>query len=172
MPWIAPEPPPIADGPLVGDDRPILEAFLAWQRHTLRAICAGLTAEQLAERAIPPSNLSLLGLVRHMAKVERTWMRERIAGETFEPMYDPASGKDADFNDLDPAKAEADFARFDHERQLADAAVASKSFDDTFELRGETYSVRLVYVHLTNEYARHNGHADLLRERIDGTTGR
>jgi uncharacterized damage-inducible protein DinB len=171
MPWIAPKPPPIADGPLVGEDRPILEAFLEWQRHTLLNICAGLSAEQLAERPVPPSNLSLLGLVRHMAKVERAWMRERIAGETLEPMYDPALGKDADFNDLDPAMAEEDFARFDCECRLADAAVAGKSFDDTFELRGETYSVRLVYVHLTNEYARHNGHADLLRERIDGTTG-
>lgn len=171
MAWIAPTPSPIADGPLVGDDRPILAAFLAWQRHTLLNICAGLTPDQLAERAISPSNLSLLGLVRHMAKVERTWLRQRVAGELVQPMYDPAKGKDSDFDDVDATLAEADFARFGEECRLADAAVADKPFDATFVLRDETYSLRLVYVHLIAEYARHNGHADLLRERIDGTTG-
>lgn len=171
MTWTAPSPAPAADGPLVGDDRPILEGFLAWQRNTLLNICAGLTGEQLAERAIAPSNLSLLGLVRHMAKVERIWFRQRVAGEPVGPMYDPAEGKDADFDQLDPARAEEDFARFVEECRLADAAVAGTTFDATFIHRGEEQSLRLVYVHMTNEYARHNGHADLLRERIDGTTG-
>ena len=171
MVWTAPIPAPIADEPLVGDDRPILESFLAWQRRTLLNICAGLTGEQLAERASPPSNLSLLGLVRHLAKVERTWFRERATGEPFAPMYDPDKGKDADFDDLQPALAESDFARFTEECRLADAAAAKMSFDDTFTHRGQTYSLRVVYVHMLTEYARHNGHADLLRERIDGTTG-
>lgn len=155
----------------MGDDRPILEGFLAWQRSTLRNICAGLTAEQLARRAVPPSNLSLLGLVRHMAKVERTWFRQRAAGEAVDAMYDPAHGKDADFNDLSPALAQSDFARFSEECQLADTAAAGMAFDDTFVLNGETFSLRLVYVHMIAEYARHNGHADLLRELVDGTTG-
>ena len=79
--------------------------------------------------------------------------------------------KDADFNDLDPAQAEADFDRYYEECRLADAAVADMPFDETFNARGETYSLRLAYVHLITEYARHNGHADLLRELIDGTTG-
>ena len=79
--------------------------------------------------------------------------------------------KDADFNDLDPAQAEADFARYNEECRLADAAVANLGFDDTFTAKGETYSLRVAYVHLIAEYARHNGHADLLREQIDGTTG-
>jgi uncharacterized damage-inducible protein DinB len=174
MTWTAPSPIPPADGPLVGDDRPILEAFLAWQRSTLLAVCAGLTAEQLAERAVRPSNLSLLGLVRHMAKVERIWFRERVGGEALEPMYDPArgtAGKDADFEDIDPAEAQAAFARLREECARADAVAASRSFDDTFTVRGEVYSLRLVYVHMIAEYARHNGHADLLRERIDGVTG-
>jgi uncharacterized damage-inducible protein DinB len=171
MIWTAPTPAPIADEPLVGPDRPILEGFLAWQRRTLLNICAGLTAEQLAERPSPPSNLSLLGLVRHMAKVERTWFRQRAAGEPVGSMYDPDKGKVADFDDLQPALAEADFERFAQECRLADKAVAKLSFDDTFTHRGETYSLRLVYVHMITEYARHNGHADLLRERIDGTTG-
>jgi uncharacterized damage-inducible protein DinB len=172
MTWTAPTPAPIADEPLVGPDRPILESFLAWQRRTLLNVCAGLTGEQLARRAIAPSNLSLLGLVRHLAKVERTWFRERAAGEPVGPLFDPALGHDADFDQVDARHADRDFAVHAEECRLADAAAARLSFDDTFDLRGETYSVRLVYVHVITEYARHNGHADLLRERLDGTTGR
>jgi uncharacterized damage-inducible protein DinB len=171
MTWIAPSPTPPTEEPLVGDDRIILQGFLAWQRHTLLKICAGLTAEQLAQRALPPSNLSLLGLVRHMAKVERIWFRQRVAAEPIGPMYDLEKGKDFDFDGLDPARAEEDFARFVEECRLADAAAADKSFDATFIHRDDEYSVRLVYVHMVTEYARHNGHADLLREHIDGTTG-
>jgi uncharacterized damage-inducible protein DinB len=171
MTWTAPTLEPLAGGPLTRHDRPILEAFLADQRNTLLRICAGLTGEQLAQRAVPPSNLSLLGLVRHMAKVERTWFRERVAGEPVGPLYDPAKGKDADFDDLDPALAEEDFARFAEECRLADAVASGRDFDATFALRGEEMSLRLVYVHMVTEYARHNGHADLLRECIDGTTG-
>jgi hypothetical protein len=174
MAWTAPNPPELADRPLTGDDRPILEAYLAWQRHTLMTLCAGLTGEQLTEQAIPPSNLSLLGLVRHLGKVERIWLRQRAAGESVGPMYgrpDDVSLKDADFNELDPAQAEADFDRYREECRLADAAVANIGFDDTFTAKGETYSLRFVYAHLITEYARHNGHADLLREQIDGTTG-
>jgi Protein of unknown function (DUF664) len=174
MTWIAPNPPELADGPLVGDDRPILEAYLAWQRYTLLTLCAGLTGEQLTERTIPPSNLSLLGLVRHLGKVERIWLRQRAAGEAVGPLYgtpDDASLKDADFNELDATEAEADFARYREECKLADSAVANMGFDETFTAKGETYSLRVAYVHLIAEYARHNGHADLLRELIDGTTG-
>ena len=171
MTWTAPSPPASPDGPLIGDDRPILEGFLAWQRRTLLNICAGLTGQQLAERAVPPSNLSLLGLVRHMAKVERIWFRQRAAGQPVGPLYEPDRGKDADFDDAGSALAAEDFARFAEECRLADEAAAGMAFDHTFMLRGEKYSLRLVYVHMIAEYARHNGHADLLRERIDGTTG-
>jgi hypothetical protein len=171
MPWIAPLPADLAEGPLVGTDRAILVAFLADQRCVLLKICAGLTAEQLAERAVPPSNLSLLGLVRHMAKVERVWFRLRVDGQDIAPMYNAALGKDHDFDDVVPATAEADYARYLEECRLADVAAARHAFDDTFVHNAETYSLRLVYVHMVAEYARHNGHADLLRERIDGTTG-
>jgi hypothetical protein len=174
MTWTAPNPPSLVDGPLVGDDRPILEAYLAWQRHTLLSLCAGLTGEQLAQRALPPSNLSLLGLIRHLAKVERIWFRQRAVGEAVDPMYGASNGvisKDVDFNELDPAHAHRDFARYADECRLADAAVADMGFDDTFTANGETYSLRVAYVHMIAEYARHNGHADLLRELIDGTTG-
>jgi hypothetical protein len=170
MTWTAPDITRI-DGPLVADERTMLEGFLAWYRSTLLHKCAGLSGDQLAEQAVPPSNLSLLGLVRHMAKVERTWFRQRFAGEPAEPMYDPAQGKDADFEGLDPARAADDYARLVEECRLADAAVAGASLDDTFTHLDEVYSLRLVYVHLIAEYARHIGHADLLRERVDGVTG-
>jgi uncharacterized damage-inducible protein DinB len=172
MTWRAPVPDDV-DGPTTGDDRPMLEALLAWNRSTLLNICAGLTAEQLATRPLDSSNLSLLGLIRHLAKVERIWFRQRAAGEAIEPMYDPARGKDADFNDLDPALAAADYDRYVEECRRADEAVAEMSFDDELDTgKGQLYSLRMTYLHMVAEYGRHNGHADLLREKIDGVTGR
>jgi uncharacterized damage-inducible protein DinB len=172
MIWTAPTPSPV-DGPTTGDDRPILEGYLNWQRATLLNTCAGLTAEQLAMRPIPSSNLSLLGLVRHLAKVERIWFRQRATGQPVPPMYDPARGKDADFDEVSPAEAEAAMERLQAEWQYADKAVKDMDFDHTFDAgHGDTFSLRMMYVHLIGEYARHNGHADLIRESIDGVTGR
>ena len=171
MTWTAPTPGPV-DGPLTGDDRPILEGFLNWQRTTLLNICAGLTGEQLASRPIPSSGLSLLGLVRHMAKVERTWFRQRAAGQPAEPMYDPARGESADFDDARAAEAETDIERLQAEWRRADEAVNGMAFGDTFDVGGDAFSLRMAYVHMIYEYSRHNGHADLLRESIDGVTGR
>jgi uncharacterized damage-inducible protein DinB len=172
MTWTAPTPSPV-DGPMTGEDRPILEGYLNYQRSTLLNICAGLTGEQLARRPIPSSNLSLLGLIRHLAKVERIWFRQRAAGQPVPPMYDPARGKDADYNDGVAAEAEADIARLQEEWREADKAAAGLDFDDTVDTgHGDTFSVRMMYVHLIGEYARHNGHADLLREALDGVTGR
>lgn len=150
----------------------MLEGYLAWQRVTLLNICAGLSAEQLASRPLASSNLSLLGLVRHLAKVERFWFRLRATGQDIEPMYDPALGKDADFDDIDPDEAEAAFARLHEEWHHSDEAVASMAFDDTFEVGDRLFSLQMMYVHLVGEYSRHNGHADLLRESIDGVTSR
>jgi uncharacterized damage-inducible protein DinB len=169
--WTVPTPEPV-DGPLTGDDRPILEGFLAWQRTTSLNICAGLTGEQLASRPLESSNLSLLGLVRHLAKVERIWFRQRAAAMAIRPMYDTGLGKDADFNDLDPAKAQADIMRLQEEWHRADEAAAGLAFDHTFDVHGQDFSLRMTYVHVIAEYSRHNGHADLLREAIDGATGR
>jgi uncharacterized damage-inducible protein DinB len=170
MTWTAPAA-ALAGGPLVGDDRPMLEAYLAWQRAVLLDRCAGLTGEQLARRPLPPSNLSLLGLLRHLAKVERIWFRLRFAAQPVEPMYPLELGKDHDFEHLDPARAAEDHARLVTEIELCDAAVADASFEDTTEVHGEPFSLRMIYVHLIGEYARHNGHADLLRELVDGRTG-
>jgi uncharacterized damage-inducible protein DinB len=159
------------DGGLDSDERTMVEEFLAWQRNTLLLKCAGLNGDQLARRSVEHSGLSLLGLIRHLAKVERIWFRERFAGEPVERLYSTDDWKDADFEDLDPSTAEADYARLLEEWRLADAAVADAALDDTFTLNGKPASLRLVYLHLIEEYARHNGHADLLREGIDGATG-
>jgi len=170
--WTAPTPSPV-DGPVTGDDRPILEGYLNWQRATLLNICAGLTGEQLARRPIPSSSLSLLGLVRHLAKVERIWFRQRAAGQDVPPMYPASGGRDADFHDAEASQAPADFSRLQAEWQSADDSVRQLRFDDTFDAGdGERWSLRMMYVHLIGEYARHNGHADLLREAIDGVTAR
>ncbi|MEU3223312.1 DinB family protein [Streptomyces sp. NPDC006976] len=170
MTWTAPEA-TRTPGSLVAGERETLTGFLNWFRSTLLQKCAGLTGEQLAERTVPPSNLALLGLVRHMAKVERTWFRQRFAGQELEPLYDPAKGKDADFEDLDPARAAEDYAQLVEECRLADEIVAGASLDDSFTHNGEVYSLRLIHVHMIGEYARHIGHADLVRERLDGVTG-
>ena len=171
MTYTVPAPEPV-DGPLFGPDRPMIVAYLGWHRITLLNICAGLTGDQLAQRPVPASNLSLLGLIRHLAKVERTWLRIRAAAQPIEPLYDPAAGKDADFDDVDPSDAEAAVERLRAEWIAADSAVAALDFDHTVDVRGSTFSLRMIYLHLIAEYARHNGHADLLRETIDGTTGR
>lgn len=160
----------LPDGPLVGDERPMLEGFMRWHRAALLKKCAGLTGEQLATASVDPSNLTLLGLLRHMAKVERRWFRERMAGMELEPMYDPALGSDADFEDLDPTRAEADYARLLEECRLADEALARAGYDDVVPSNMGDMSVRAVVIHMVEEYAHHNGHADLIRERIDGQT--
>ena len=118
---------------------------------------------------MPPSGLSLLGLVRHMTKVERGWFRQRFAGE---PVDRPSARTcRPSSTQADPARAAADYARLTEEFRLADAAVANASLEDTFTHNGETMSLRLIYLHMIEEYARHLGHADLLREQIDGDTG-
>ena len=156
---------------LIGAERALLEAYLDGQRAGLLRVCAGLTAEQLATRAVPPSDLSLLGLVRHLAKVERIWFRIRIGRQPLEQLYG-GPGAPEDFADIDAASASDAVEQLQEEWRQARAAAAGADLDDTFDWRGQECSVRLVYLHVIAEYARHNGHADLLRERIDGVTGR
>ena len=170
MTWTAPDVKRVSVS-LVAGERDMLTGYLNWFRGTLLHKCAGLTGEQLARQTVEPSNLTLLGLVRHMAKVERIWFRERFAGQELEPMYDPGKGKDADFEDLDPARAAEDYERLVAECRMTDEIVAGASLDDTFTHAGEEYSLRLIHLHVIGEYARHIGQADLLRERLDGVTG-
>src|SRR5438552_788521 len=135
MVWRAPNVDQV-EGSLVDAERSMLPGYLAYQRSVLLRRCTGLTGDELARRAVPPSSLSLLGLLRHLAKVERGWFRERFAGEHLGPLYDPAGGADADFDDLDPDRAPDDYARLLDEIREADAAVAGASLDDAFQLDG------------------------------------
>jgi hypothetical protein len=112
--WIAPDVARV-DEPFTGPERGILEGFLDWHRATLLWKCASLTGEQLALAAVPPSNLSLLGVVRHMADMDRAWFRIRFRGEALPRLYDD---EDATFTRADPARAQADFAAFTEECDL------------------------------------------------------
>jgi uncharacterized damage-inducible protein DinB len=159
--------------PLAGGERETLRGYLDWHRATLRSKCEGLTDEQLRQRSMPPSSLSLLGLVRHMAEVERSWFRRVIAGEDVPLVW----SEDGDFqvaHDASGATSAEAFAAWDrevaHARRIEEAAT---SLDVTGVDRGagDVYSLRVVMLHLIQEYARHNGHADLLREGIDGAVG-
>lgn len=152
----------------------MLVGWLLRHRETLSLKCAGLAPAQLAEPSVAPSNLTLLGLVRHLAEVERHWFRRVLAGEDAPPMYYSEAAPDGDF-DVAGAEAidvEAAFAVWRAECDRADEIVAAlPSLDVTGLLHGHEFSARWVLVHMIEEYARHNGHADLLRERIDGLTG-
>ena len=167
--------PPYRDG-----ERAAVEAWLEFHRATLLQKCAGLTPEQLGERSVPPSGLSLRGLVRHMTEVELGWFADVLAGEDVDWPYshdDEADfdgvGRDPDEPDTATAVARelaAFTAAVERSRTLA---AGHDSLDDlgVHLRRGEQVSLRWVFLHMIEEYARHNGHADLLRERIDGATG-
>jgi hypothetical protein len=173
MTWTAPEVTDRAEPGPAGPEREQLEAWLDYHRRTLLVKCAGLTGEQLATASVPPSNLTLLGLLRHMADVERGWFRIRFADEPLSWIYGTDEQPDADFEELDPANAEQDHATYLCEVELARAAVKDRALDETFfnDYRQAPMDLRWIYLHMIEEYARHNGHADLIRERIDGATG-
>jgi hypothetical protein len=167
MVWVAPRVERV-DEPFAAEERAMLEGFLDWGRASLLRKCEGLTGEQLAVRACPPSDLSLLGLVRHMVNVERNWFRRRFAGQDAALRYPP----DADFGEASGATAAEDWAELIAEQQAACDAVAGLPLDSVYlSDRWGTMTLRWLYSHMIAEYAGHNGHADLLRERIDGATG-
>ena len=163
-------PPPGTDG-----DRAALEAWLTFHRDTLAWKCAGLTPEQVGLRSVPPSTMSLRGLVRHMTEVERHWFARVLSGRPGEWLYWATDEGDFDFGDADdPATAwPADLARWHDEIAASRAVVAGMELDDVGAEtdHGWPVTLRWVLLHMIEEYARHNGHADLLRELIDGATG-
>jgi hypothetical protein len=173
MTWTAPEA-ARTDPDLAAGERAALEQWVDFHRATLLQKCAGLTAEQLAERSVPPSSLSLLGLVRHMTVVERWWFRTIATGADLPALYE-AFTDDGDFLFGDDVDAVADLAAYRDECDAARAAAATVGLDTVVPGRGwradQRIGVRWIYLHMIEEYARHNGHADLLRERIDGATG-
>jgi hypothetical protein len=168
-PWAAPT---RTDPPFRDPERPALEAWLEYHRATLLIKCAGITAQQLAARSVPPSTLSLLGLVRHMTEVERSWFRRRLDRGDVPFLYCGEGNWDGDFDDVDPARADDDLAAFRAELDAVRAVAARYRLDDVGLSRdGHEVDLRWIYLHMIEEYARHNGHADLLRECIDGATG-
>jgi uncharacterized damage-inducible protein DinB len=173
--WAKPEDDPRAGGSPVGELATIRE-YLSNYRLTLGLKCEDLSPEQLATRSVPPSTLSLLGLIRHMARVEHNWFQRSLQGHRDMPrlFWSPDDG-DLDFNGAvaDPAVVEEAFAAW-----KAQIAAADEWLDGQIDLdaviltpRGEQVGIRDIVIHMIEEYARHCGHADLLRERIDGRTG-
>ncbi len=159
--------------PAQADERTTLTAFLDFQRATLAWKCADLTDEQLRTRAVPPSSMSLLGLVRHLADVERGWFRRTLNGEAAPPLFYSDDEPDGEFDNVDSADVAEAFTTWEAECAASRDAVANAADLDASgtNRHGEEFSLRWILTHMIEEYARHNGHADLLRESIDGATG-
>lgn len=161
------------DPPLIADEREMLRAHLDFHRSTLAWKCDGLDDEQLRRQSMPPSTLSLLGLVRHMAEVERTWFRRVINGEDIPLVWSDAGDYQVAYDAGGSTRAEA-FAAWQAE---VDAARRIEQAAPSLDLVAhnprwdEDVSLRMVMLHMIHEYARHNGHADLIREGVDGTVG-
>jgi uncharacterized damage-inducible protein DinB len=159
----------------LSSEKQALDEWVDFHRATLLMKCRGLTPVQLITRSVEPSTLTLLGLVRHMSEVERGWFRRTAAREDIDFEYSTDENPDADLLDVETADAFADLAHFVEECRLSRVATAHLSLDEVVPSRGHhverTRNVRWIYLHMIEEYARHNGHADLLRERIDGATG-
>jgi uncharacterized damage-inducible protein DinB len=158
--------------PYVSTERAMLERWLDFHRTTLELKCEGLDDTARKARPVPTSLLSLHGLLRHMAEVERGWFRRTLLDEPDAPpiWYDPAV-EDSELVPLDDADWEADLATWRAECDHSREAAAPRSLDDTGLRNGEPCSLRWIYVHMIEEYARHNGHADLIRELVDGSVG-
>jgi uncharacterized damage-inducible protein DinB len=177
--WVDPDADPRfanaeSDGESDGERANLLD-YLRFYRLTMEMKCAGLDADQLARRSIPPSTMSLLGLIRHMADVERQWFRRVMAGADAPPLYWSDDVPDADWNGAvaDPEVVAQAWRAWRDEVAFAEAFVADA---DDLSVRGTQrdgsgVALREVLVHMIEEYARHCGHADLLRERIDGRVG-
>jgi uncharacterized damage-inducible protein DinB len=174
--WIAPEADPRTYGNPVGELATYRE-YLANYRLTIEMKCEGLDPDQLAQRSVPPSTLSLLGLVRHLAGVENSWFQRVLEGLTDSPrLYKRDEDPDWQFTGAVPDQEVVDeaFATWKAEIAKADAWLAAldeAELGREVPMHEETVAIRDVLVHMIEEYARHAGHADLLRECIDGRTG-
>ncbi|UUU36377.1 DinB family protein [Streptomyces sp. CA-210063] len=171
--FVGPEGDPRGEGGYEGE-RATLVGYLRDQRLTLELKCAGLDAEALARRSVPPSTMSLLGLVRHLAGVEQYWFREALAGRPVPRHYRAGDDPDGDFNGAvaDPEAVADAWKTWRSEVDFAERFVAAApDLGVTGRHDDEPIALREVLVHMIEEYARHNGHADFLRERIDGRIG-
>ncbi len=173
--WLAPDKDPRDTGIEVVGERATLLEYLRAYRLTLRLKCADLDADQMALRSVLPSTMSLLGLVRHMADVERSWFRRVMAGEVAPRRFSSQDDREGAWSGAvgDPAVVAQAWAALDEEVAFAEHFIADT--DDLSTIGhmsdGGTISLREVLVHMIEEYARHCGHADLIRERIDGRVG-
>ncbi len=169
------EDPRRTDAGWTSPERQMLEEWLEWHRVTLLLKCEGLDDAGRKTQPVPTSVMSLHGLVRHMAEVERAWFRRRLAGEDLAPggIWWTDDEPDGDFDPIADADWDADLARWQEECERARAIAATHDLDDTFvhDRLGVTISFRWLLLHMIEEYARHNGHADLIRELVDGTVG-
>jgi len=173
--WVDPEDDPRETDAMSRGERAVLSEYLDRYRMTLEMKCDGLDAEQLARRSVPPSTMSLLGLVRHLAAVEHSWFQRVLQGKDEPRMYREGGDRDGDFNGAvaDPAVVEEAFASWRAQVRAAQEYLEGIDSLDRRVLIGGTdeAEVRDIMVHMIEEYARHCGHADLLRECIDGRTG-
>lgn len=172
--FVDPDKDPREGGPRLGDERATLTEFLRCQRLTLQLKCEGLDAEQLARRSVEPSTMSLLGLLRHLTDVERNWFRRRFAGQDVPKRYQSDDEPDGDFEGAVADQAVVDQAWAAWREEVSFAEQFARETDLGFfgvDSAGQPISLREMLVHMIEEYARHNGHADLLRERIDGRVG-
>jgi len=153
-------------------ERAMLEGWLEFHRTTLMLKCEGLGRDALIARPVASSNLSLHGLVRHMADVERNWFTRTLlrVSDTQPIFYDPAI-EDSELVPLDDADWESDRQAWQDECERSRANARQFDLDHTGERRGEEVSLRWIFNHMIEEYARHNGHADLIREMVDGAVG-
>ncbi|MDX6238890.1 MAG: hypothetical protein QOG10_3705 [Kribbellaceae bacterium] len=161
------------DPPQVGDERAMLAGWLAYQRGTLLWKCAGLTGAELSLATAEPSTMTLLGLVRHLTEVERYWFQICVAGRPLVLRLWTDEHPDGDFDLLDADRAVEDLGEFKTVAVVSDQIANSFGLDHVFRRpnRDGEWSLRWLYMHLNQEYSRHNGHADLIRERLDGVTG-
>ncbi len=170
--WVDPEDDPREVGVQRGGERETLVEFLRFQRLTFAMKCSDLDAAGLAKRSVPPSIMSLLGLIRHLADVERSWFRRVMAGEDAPPHYRTTTDRDAAFTG---AVADSAVVSDAWERWRAEVANAEQFVISAPDLgvagRTDDITLRELLTHMIEEYARHNGHADLIRERVDGRTG-
>jgi hypothetical protein len=157
------------DPPRFGAERVMLDGWLDYYRASVRRKCAGLTPAQLVERSCPPSPMSLAGLVRHMIEMERGYAH-RLRDPELPLRYCTDDSPDGDFAGATEAEAEGDLVTFDNHCARSREIMTGFELDSRFG-RAEPYTLRWVYLYLIKEYARHLGHADLLRERLDGATG-
>ena len=157
----------------VGSEAEVLGSMIDFYWATLLAKCSGLDEQQLKRRAIEPSSLTLLGLLRHCTVTERYFFEECLEGEALEPLYTSLADPDGDFNDLDSLPAVQVVRRFLDQCERSRVIAAAHSLDDVAysDVFHSDVSFRFIAVHLVDEYARHCGHADLLREVIDGSVG-